>query len=150
MSKSKPNTRFTRSIGLLAAATISADGKVDPAEVARYLMACEDLGIPEEVADAGIGIGFERLDAGEDPMSLAIEAAESIPLSCRALAYEFMVHVAGADDRLAESEIAMLAGVADALDLSRAFTIGHMARFVRDRPRIAVPRAEGILSLQRV
>ena len=142
MSANSRPPKFRKAVGLVAAATISADGDVDPAEVARYLMACEDLGISEEEADRNLVAGFARLDSGEAASAVVLEAAASVPRKLRPLCYELMVHVVGADRVLADEELVLLAEVADALELSRAFTLGHMARFVRDNPAMKVPSAK--------
>ncbi|HAW96650.1 MAG: hypothetical protein CMJ33_07640 [Phycisphaerae bacterium] len=144
MTTSTRPPKFRKAVGLIAAAAMSADGDVDPAEVARYLMACEDLGIPEEEADRNLVAGFARLDSGEAASAVILEAASSVPRKLRPLCYELMVHVVGADRILAKEELDVLADVADALELSRAFTLGHMARFVRTNPDVRVPSVKVI------
>ncbi len=101
----KLTTKTIEAFAGIGAALAACDG-VDQKEIAAFLLAAEDLGIDEEVAEKALDDHLAEIEA--DPRrvdSLLRDSCEAVPAGHRRVAMELAVHMVMADHELSVVEI---------------------------------------------
>lgn len=111
---------FQKAMKRLMIHMLLADGRVDDSELEAVSDIYERLS-GQAVSPDEIGAEAMQLSASEaDPLSIAVEFAPMLNNAGKELVVKAGLMVAGADGEVSEEEMALLAGIAESMDMSKA------------------------------